>query len=56
MSTTSYTETNRTKYFVTEIKEENFSLEPITDVSAISNAVTVYVERLAAKVTFECIR
>ena len=32
-------------------KEENFSLEPITDVSAISNAVTVYVERLAAKVT-----
>ena len=51
MSTTSYTETNRTKYFVTEVKEENFSLEPITDVSAISNAVTVYVERLAAKVT-----
>jgi len=51
MSTTSYTETNRTKYFVTEVKEENFSLEPITDVSAITNAVTVYVERLAAKVT-----
>ena len=51
MSTTSYTKTNRTKYFVTEVKEENFSLEPITDVSAISNAVTVYVERLAAKVT-----
>lgn len=51
MSTTSYTETSRTKYFVTEVKEENFSLEPITDVSAITNAVTVYVERLAAKVT-----
>ncbi|MBC5642274.1 Mfa1 fimbrilin C-terminal domain-containing protein [Parabacteroides sp. BX2] len=51
MSTTSYTDTNRTKYFVTEVKEDNFSLEPITDVSAISNAVTVYVERLAAKVT-----
>ena len=51
MSTTSYTEANRAKYFVTEVKEENFSLEPMTDVSAIANAVTVYVERLAAKVT-----
>ena len=51
MSTTSYTDTNRAKYFVTEVKEENFSLEPMTDVSAITNTVTVYVERLAAKVT-----
>lgn len=51
MSTTSYTDTNRAKYFVTEVKEENFSLEPVTDVSAITNVMTVYVERLAAKVT-----
>lgn len=51
MSTTSYTDTNRAKYFVTEVNEENFSLEPITDVSAITNVMTVYVERLAAKVT-----
>ena len=51
MSTTSYTDTNRAKYFVTEVKEENFSLEPVTDVSAITNAMTVYVERLAAKIT-----
>lgn len=51
MSTTSYTDTNRAKSFVTEVKEENFSLEPITDVSAITNVTTVYVERLATKVT-----
>lgn len=51
MSTTSYTDTNREKYFVAEIKEEHFSLEPMTDANAITNAVTVYVERLAAKVT-----
>ena len=51
MSTTSYTEANRAKYFVTEVKEENFSLEPVTDVNVITNAMTVYVERLAAKVT-----
>lgn len=51
MSTTSYTDTNREKYFVTEVKEEHFSLEPMTDASAITNTVTVYVERLAAKVT-----
>lgn len=51
MSTTSYTETNRSKYFVTEVKEENFTLEPITDMNAVTNAMTVYVERLAAKVT-----
>ena len=51
MSTTSYTEANRAVYFVTEVNEENFSLEPMTDVNAIVNTVTVYVERLAAKVT-----
>lgn len=51
MSTTSYTDTNREKYFVAEVKEEHFSLEPMTDASAITNTVTVYVERLAAKVT-----
>lgn len=51
MSTTSYSEANRAKYFVTEVKEENFSLEPMADASAITNTVTVYVERLAAKVT-----
>ena len=34
-----------------EVKEDNFSLEPMTDVNAIANTVTVYVERLAAKVT-----
>ena len=36
MSTTSYTEANRAKYFVTEVKEENFSLEPVTDVNVIT--------------------
>ena len=51
MSTTSYTAANRAAYFVTEVKEDNFSLEPMTDVNAIANTVTVYVERLAAKVT-----
>ena len=53
MSTTSYTETNREKHFVTEVKEGNISLEPMTDASAIANTVTVYVERLAAKVTLK---
>lgn len=51
MSTTSYTDTNREKYFVAEVKEEHFSLEPMTDAGTITNTVTVYVERLAAKVT-----
>lgn len=51
MSTTSYSDANRAKYFVTEVKEDNFSLEPMADASAITNTVTVYVERLAAKVT-----
>lgn len=42
------------KYFVTEVKEANFSLEPITDnLSEIPNPVTVYVERLASKVTLK---
>lgn len=53
MSTTSYTETNREKHFVTEVNEGNISLEPMTDASAIANTVTVYVERLAAKVTLK---
>lgn len=51
MSTTSYTEASRSAYFVTEVKEENFLPEPMTDINAIANTVTVYVERLAAKVT-----
>ena len=53
MSTTSYTETNREKHFVTEVNEGNISLEPMTAASAIANTVTVYVERLAAKVTLK---
>ena len=53
MSTTSYTETNREKHFVTEVNEGNISLEPMMDASAIANTVTVYVERLAAKVTLK---
>ena len=53
VSTTSYTETNREKHFVTEVNEGNISLEPMTDASAIANTVTVYVERLAAKVTLK---
>lgn len=60
MSTTSWTdqpdsvqtayEKGKQRYFVTEVKETNFSLEPIND-AADSSYVTVYVERLAAKVT-----
>lgn len=52
MSTTSY-DGSQTKYFVTDVTESNFSLEPIASdqIDNISNAVTVYVERLAAKVT-----
>lgn len=49
MSTTSYKHSGTTPYFVTEIEDENFSLEPIK--ADNSNPVTVYVERLAAKVT-----
>lgn len=56
MSTTSFKHDDSDnlagKYFVTEVKEANFSLEPITeDLDKIPNPVTVYVERLAAKVT-----
>lgn len=59
MSTTSWAgQTNSKgesmKYFVTEVKEANFSLEPIKDeLSKIPNPVTVYVERLAAKVSLK---
>lgn len=54
MSTTSFKHDDDNlsgKYFVTEVKEANFSLEPITNLENIQNPVTVYVERLAAKVT-----
>lgn len=50
MSTSSYKRDDNTKYFVTPITEENFTLEPV-DVGNITNYVEVYVERLAAKVT-----
>lgn len=56
MSTTSFkhddSESLSGKYFVTEVKEDNFSTEPISDDNT-SNYVTVYVERLAAKVTLK---
>ncbi len=38
-------------YFVTEVKDENFSLEPVDLQSTTLNPVEVYVERLAVKVT-----
>jgi len=50
MSTTSYKHSDNSPYFVTEVEEENFSLEPI-DADNIQSPVTIYVERLAAKVT-----
>lgn len=53
MSTTSYTDTGREQYFVTEITNDNILKEPIENVDETSNAVTVYVERLAAKVTLK---
>lgn len=64
MSTTSWAEQNtngvqtayvkgKRLYFVTEVKEGNFSLEPIDDDKNETSYVTVYVERLAAKVTLE---
>lgn len=57
MSTTSFkhddTDGLSGKYFVTEVKDENFSLAPIPDPEKIPNPVTVYVERLAAKVTLK---
>lgn len=58
MSTTSFAgQTNEAgqqpmKYFVTEVKDEHFSLEPIED-NTTAKYVTVYVERLAAKVTLD---
>ncbi len=51
MSTTSYDENTNQDYFVTDIAEENFSLEPVP--ATPENCVTVYVERLAAKVTLD---
>ena len=39
-------------YYVTEVKESNFSVEPVTE-SNSNNYVPVYVERLAAKVTLD---
>lgn len=53
MSTTSYKHTDNTPYFVTEVKDENFSLEPIDLDDTNLNPVTVYVERLAAKVSLK---
>lgn len=57
MSTTSFKHDDADglsgKYFVTEVKDENFSLAPIPDPEKIPNPVTVYVERLAAKVTLK---
>lgn len=51
MSTTSWKRTTaQPRYFVTEVEESNFSLEPIDHASNSGNYVTVYVERLAAKV------
>lgn len=56
MSTTSFggqtnAEGGAMKYFVTEVKESNFRSEPIDHDANSTNYVTVYVERLAAKVT-----
>ena len=58
MSTTSFkhddSDNLANKYFATEVKEANFSLEPITEeLDKIPNPVTVYVERLATKVTLK---
>lgn len=57
MSTTSFagqkdSEGNAMKYFVTEVKEDNFKEEPVPAAGA-ENPVTVYVERLAAKVVLD---
>lgn len=62
MSTTSWTnqtdvQTNyqqeKQRYFVTEVKEDNFLLEPVPENIDENNVVKVYVERLAAKVTLK---
>lgn len=53
MSTTSYNHTNDTElpyYFVTRVKSTDFQTEPVVDPF---NAIEVYVERLAAKVTLK---
>ncbi len=57
MSTTSHagqknSEGIAMKYFVTEVKESNFSEEPVPAAGA-ENPVTVFVERLAAKVVLD---
>nr|WP_294473067.1 Mfa1 family fimbria major subunit [uncultured Bacteroides sp.] len=49
MSTTSFAEQGLMKSFVTEVEEANFSLEPISGAGIYP--VTIYVERLAAKVS-----
>ncbi len=56
MSTSSFVDgesDTRPEYFVTEITDANFSLEPIEYTDGVPNCdpITVYVERLAAKVT-----
>lgn len=53
MSTTSYKHTNGTRYFVTEVEEKHFLKEPVNLELTTDNYVTVYVERLAAKVTLK---
>lgn len=57
MSTTSFKHDDSDnlsgKYFVTEVKTDNFSLEPVNNITDTDNYVTVYVERLAAKVTLD---
>ncbi len=67
MSTSSYTGTDRealgtngtvasgkVPYFATLLKQTDFKTEPVpADPNTITDAVTVYVERLAAKVTFK---
>lgn len=50
MSTTSYGEQELAKPFVTQLESSNFSLEPI-DLETYTTPVTIYVERLAVKVT-----
>lgn len=53
MSTTSYkheTKEDLPKYFVTKVKTTDFQKEPVVDPF---NAIAVYVERLAAKVTLK---
>lgn len=51
MSTTSYKRTDDVPYYVTEIKDTDLQPGPVSGTA--SNPVTVYVERLAAKVTLQ---